>query len=65
MAEREDEPGQIGNKLLKTYDQLFRFWKMEYKELINPDVANIIMSPMARAGIEPATQGFSVLCSTD
>lgn len=32
IAERADKPGRIGTALLKTYNQLFIFWKTEYKE---------------------------------
>lgn len=32
IAERPDKPGQIGNKLLKSYRHLFGFWKTAYKE---------------------------------
>lgn len=32
ISERLDAPGRIGNALLKTYNQLFSFWKTEFKE---------------------------------
>ncbi len=33
--------------------------------LIRVPPHNLLIYMVARAGIEPATQGFSVLCSTD
>jgi transposase len=32
IADQPDRPGQIGNKLLKSYRLLFGFWKTAYKE---------------------------------
>ena len=53
---------------MKKYDRIKNLSPEEFRRLtgIKPlTFQEMVEIDMARTGIEPATQGFSVLCSTD
>ena len=53
-----------GGKGIRTPDLLVRSQTL-YPAELRAQNYNLIFKMVAPAGIEPATQGFSVLCSTD